>query len=72
MHLIQEKVKLSAGRVDEMGIRSMEIGKIVETIDDIASQSNLLALNALLKHARAGRIRKGFCRWVMKCANGAR
>ena len=60
MHRIQDKVKLSVARVDEMGVRSHEIGKIVETIDDIASQTNLLALNAAIEAARAGEAGKGF------------
>ena len=60
MRRIQEKVNLSVSRVDEMGIRSKEIGSIVETIDDIASQTNLLALNAAIEAARAGEAGKGF------------
>jgi methyl-accepting chemotaxis protein len=60
MKRIKSAVEVTAVKVTELGARSGQIGAIVETIDDIAEQTNLLALNAAIEAARAGEQGKGF------------
>jgi len=57
---IQTVVTQAAGKVEELGQLGERIGTVVETIDDIAEQTNLLALNAAIEAARAGEHGKGF------------
>ncbi len=54
------QMEKSSGVVASLGERSKEIGQIVDTISNIADQTNLLALNAAIEAARAGEAGRGF------------
>jgi methyl-accepting chemotaxis protein len=60
MRVIAESVGGTARKMEELGKRSDEIGRIIAVIDDIADQTNLLALNAAIEAARAGEQGRGF------------
>jgi len=60
MNRIAEVVKKSAEKVNALGKGSDQIGEIIQVINDIADQTNLLALNAAIEAARAGEQGRGF------------
>ena len=60
MDAISDTIDGLAKVIDSLGQRSNQIGDIVDTITGIASQTNLLALNAAIEAARAGEHGRGF------------
>jgi methyl-accepting chemotaxis protein len=60
MRNIADATSKTAVQVVELGKGSEQIGKIIGVIDDIADQTNLLALNAAIEAARAGEQGRGF------------
>ena len=60
MEAVAHTMRESAGQINLLGQRSQEIGEIIRVIEDIADQTNLLALNAAIEAARAGEQGRGF------------
>jgi twitching motility protein PilJ len=54
MQRIRNEVQVISKRIKSLGDRSLEISEIVDTIEEIASHTNLLALNAAIEAAGAG------------------
>lgn len=60
MDTIRDQIQETAKRIKRLGESSQEIGDIVELINDIADQTNILALNAAIQASMAGDAGRGF------------
>lgn len=60
MQTVAQTMDSSAEQINQLGQQSQQIGEIIRVIEDIADQTNLLALNAAIEAARAGEQGRGF------------
>ncbi len=60
MNAIRETIQETSKRIKRLGESSQEIGNIVELINDLAEQTNILALNASIQASMAGEAGRGF------------
>ena len=60
MNTIRETIQDTSKRIKRLGESSQEIGNIVELINEIAEQTNILALNASIQASMAGEAGRGF------------
>ena len=57
---IRQQVEEIAERISRLGDRAIQIGKVTQTVKDLADQSNMLALNAAIEAVRSGEHGRGF------------
>jgi methyl-accepting chemotaxis protein len=69
MHMIRDRVEDIADNILALSENTQQIGEIIATVNDIAEQSKLLALNASIEAARAGEEGKGFAVVALEVRN---
>ena len=69
MSRIREQMEFIAGSIVRLSEQSQAIGEIIATVNDLAEQSNLLAVNAGIEAAKAGEQGKGFAVVALEVKN---